>query len=287
MRHLPMVLVILLCAILARADAPPASRPAGDAAAQVAAVIAEYDKAMADFSQAYAAVKTPDEQQKVMEKYPQPALYLSRLLTIAQDNPKTPSAFDALKWIIDHDRAQTPTGAAALKIVTSDFAADPRAGEVAADLTWSASPAAEAFFQAVIAQNPDRTAKGMATFAMGRLKKSQAGDARQIQSHSVDVNADEAFLGKDVFAAMMKMDPDALTKEAELLFEKVRAEYADVKGGFHETLGKSAEAELFELRELAIGKTAPDIAGEDIAGQPMKLSDFRGKVVLLDFWGDW
>jgi hypothetical protein len=36
-----------------------------------------------------------------------------------------------------------------------------------------------------------------------------------------------------------------------------------------------------------IGQPAPEIEGEDIDGRPMKLSDFRGKVVMLDFWGDW
>jgi peroxiredoxin len=32
---------------------------------------------------------------------------------------------------------------------------------------------------------------------------------------------------------------------------------------------------------------APEITGTDIDGHAMKLSDFRGKVVLLDFWGHW
>lgn len=36
-----------------------------------------------------------------------------------------------------------------------------------------------------------------------------------------------------------------------------------------------------------IGDTAPDIEGEDIDGVPFKLSDYRGKVVVLDFWGHW
>ena len=38
---------------------------------------------------------------------------------------------------------------------------------------------------------------------------------------------------------------------------------------------------------LEIGKTAPEIVGKDINGKPMKLSDFRGKIVVLDFFGDW
>ena len=36
-----------------------------------------------------------------------------------------------------------------------------------------------------------------------------------------------------------------------------------------------------------IGKTAPEITGTDLEGKPMKLSEFRGKVVMLDFWGFW
>ena len=37
----------------------------------------------------------------------------------------------------------------------------------------------------------------------------------------------------------------------------------------------------------AIGQVAPEIEAEDLDGQPFKLSDYRGKVVMLDFWGHW
>ena len=36
-----------------------------------------------------------------------------------------------------------------------------------------------------------------------------------------------------------------------------------------------------------VGQEAPEIIGEDINGVPFKLSDYRGQVVLLDFWGNW
>jgi len=38
---------------------------------------------------------------------------------------------------------------------------------------------------------------------------------------------------------------------------------------------------------LAAGQVAPDIHGTDVEGVPFKLSDYRGKVVVLDFWGHW
>ncbi len=39
--------------------------------------------------------------------------------------------------------------------------------------------------------------------------------------------------------------------------------------------------------ELAIGKPAPEIIGANVDGEEMRLSDFLGKVVVIDFWGDW
>lgn len=48
-----------------------------------------------------------------------------------------------------------------------------------------------------------------------------------------------------------------------------------------------AENKLFEIQHLSIGCEAPDITGIDLDGNEFKLSDYRGKVVFLDFWGDW
>jgi hypothetical protein len=37
----------------------------------------------------------------------------------------------------------------------------------------------------------------------------------------------------------------------------------------------------------AVGSAAPEIEGTDIDEVPFKLSDYRGHVIVLDFWGDW
>jgi peroxiredoxin len=38
---------------------------------------------------------------------------------------------------------------------------------------------------------------------------------------------------------------------------------------------------------LAVGKTAPEIVGQDLEGHPFRLSEFRNKVVLLVFSAEW
>ena len=36
-----------------------------------------------------------------------------------------------------------------------------------------------------------------------------------------------------------------------------------------------------------VGMMAPDLKGVDTDGKEFSLADYRGKVVMLDFWGNW
>ncbi len=38
---------------------------------------------------------------------------------------------------------------------------------------------------------------------------------------------------------------------------------------------------------VVVGKEAPDFTIKDVDGKEWKLSDYRGKTVLLDFWAFW
>lgn len=42
-----------------------------------------------------------------------------------------------------------------------------------------------------------------------------------------------------------------------------------------------------ERRPHCIGQVVPEIALNDVNGKPMKLSDTRGNIVLIDFWASW
>ena len=38
---------------------------------------------------------------------------------------------------------------------------------------------------------------------------------------------------------------------------------------------------------LVTGKPFPELTGEDLEGKPLRIADYRGKVVLIDFWATW
>ncbi|MBC8033419.1 MAG: AhpC/TSA family protein [Chitinophagaceae bacterium] len=51
--------------------------------------------------------------------------------------------------------------------------------------------------------------------------------------------------------------------------------------------GKEFASLMNSQRLTAIGAMAPDFTQNDVNDKPVKLSDFKGKYVLLDFWASW
>jgi len=71
---------------------------------------------------------------------------------------------------------------------------------------------------------------------------------------------------------------------------RVRGEalYAEVVAQHPQTeQAQSAREALHVLRFLSIGAVVQDFEATTFDGQTFKLSDYRGRVVLLDFWGFW
>jgi len=55
----------------------------------------------------------------------------------------------------------------------------------------------------------------------------------------------------------------------------------------HSQIGIRAFKDISKLKNISDGSEAMDFTKMDVNGKPVKLSDFRGKWVLLDFWASW
>jgi peroxiredoxin len=137
-----------------------------------------------------------------------------------------------------------------------------------------------------------RSVKGLACLALGRYLKNQSERLRVIREDPEESRRWEALSleegsTREGLARFLAKDPDALLKEAEAMFERTAGEFGDVPHNHGDTLGDEARSELFEIRNLCAGKPAPEISGEDVDGEPLRLSDFKGKVVVVSFWADW
>ncbi len=228
---------------------------------QVRAILKEYTDARAEFMKEYREAKPEDRAKLLREKNPQPGAYADRLLELAEKNPNDAAAVTALVWVVQQVR-MGPAADKALARLTEHAGEKGLIGAAQA-VSMSPAPAAEKFLRAVLEKNPDKDTKGFACFALAEKLKRE-GDRSK-----------EAAKAED------------LQKQAESLYERVTKDFADVPRGRAGTLGDAAKGALFELRFLSVGKVAPDIKAEDTTGQSFKLSDYRGKVVLLDFWGHW
>jgi len=49
----------------------------------------------------------------------------------------------------------------------------------------------------------------------------------------------------------------------------------------------SCDRKPFEEQKPAVGEVAPVLSVADLSGKMLRLADYRGKVVLLNFWASW
>ncbi|MBS1567540.1 MAG: TlpA family protein disulfide reductase, partial [Bacteroidetes bacterium] len=74
-----------------------------------------------------------------------------------------------------------------------------------------------------------------------------------------------------------EFDAVAAEKTFNTLDEKIRKS----------ELGEELLARILKVKKTQDGVLAPDFTQNDANGRPVKLSDFRGKWVLVDFWASW
>jgi peroxiredoxin len=65
------------------------------------------------------------------------------------------------------------------------------------------------------------------------------------------------------------------------------AAHLDFIGRHHPADAATIQKERRVLTTLTVGKVAPDITGKDLDGKVFNLSEYRGRVVVLTFSGEW
>jgi thiol-disulfide isomerase/thioredoxin len=246
----------------------------------------EFQDAYKEFRKAYQEAEGRAEKMKVYrEKNPTPK-YLDKFIELAEKDPKDAVAADCVVWVMTHaEELKSRARAKALEILPNHYGSA-KIAPVCLTLSRSPEPAAEKILRTIREKNENKDVKGTATFGLGSYLKNLTETIGDLKDDEDNRKAYEKFFGDDVIKEMMARDVKAIAKEEEQLFDEAAVKFADVKV-YRSTVGKMATAELFEIRKLGVGMEVPELQGEDVDGKKSKLSDYRGKVVLLDFWATW
>jgi thiol-disulfide isomerase/thioredoxin len=185
-----------------------------------------------------------------------------RFLALAEKYPQDPVAVDALIRAAQLG-TRSEVSEKALTVLGRDHLDDPKMAGLCSTLAYSKWQGADKLLAALMEKHSRRDVRAQACFSLAKRYREQAAAATQPEEREKAV------------------------KNAEALYQTVVAKYADVAFGRNRTLGPVAQTALDEIQRLAVGRPAPEIDGLDVDGKAFKLSDYRGKVVVLDFWGHW
>lgn len=218
-----------------------------------------------------------------------------KLLELAEKNPNQAWTLDALTQIITFEYwldnysqhagwGQDSRQARAIAILLRDHVRSEKLGETCKRAQFGFRKECESFLRTVLKENPHRDVQGraflgLAVFLNGRLNRLDL-----LKDQPALTARYESLYGREYLDALRAQDRSEALAEVEAVFEQAAQKYGDVQLPFSGTVAENANRELFAIRRLAVGKEVPEIEGPDQDGAVFRLSDYRGKVVLLYFW---
>lgn len=268
------VALALLSGAAARADDDPPKSPA-DQLKQLKKDVADAQRKAMEINLQARKAKDEDEKKKLNDQFQKEYSAFLKFQRNAQDkaiamakaDPKSAVGFDAALWALPALRTNKAERKAVIDLIMEHHADSKDMGQVVGFLAVVMSSDAGAIdtIEAIAAKSPHKSVKAASAYTIADFYKNKA----------------------EPYGRPAPKDADELAKKAEDGFENVLKEHGNEIQFRNRTYGEAAKAALFELRNLRVGKTAPEIDGEDVDGAKFKLSDYRGKVVMLDFWGHW
>lgn len=227
---------------------------------QIRVIIDEYENSVRANTRKLIAAPTEEEKNKFRASIPSAGPYATRMMELVKSNLDQPDVVKAVSWLVT-SASSFPEGQEALKMLGTTLADRKGIAVAVKQLEFHGMPA-EPVLKAVIERNMNREERAAALYALGA-----------IHFKNFDASA-------DVVSAAASRD------KALEYFQKINAEFEDVTiQGFK--LSDSTAKMLFEMTNLQPGCEAPEIEGKDADGVEFKLSDYRGKYVIVIFWGGW
>jgi hypothetical protein len=221
-----------------------------------------------------------------------------RLMELAEKNPRTPVAMDALVQAAVHEmwmenntthmgRGQDSPEVMAIAILVRDHAMSDQASEACRRMSYGFRDECETYIRKVMEVNPSRTERGMASIRLAQFVNRRLQRIDLLKDQPDMARRYRRLFGKEYLEGLRRKDRAKTVHEIEALFERAARDYGDVKLTYGGTVGETAASELYEIRSLSVGMPAHEIEGDDQDGARFKLSDYRGKVVLLYFWSEY
>lgn len=280
---------------------------AGDLCAQETSTLAtEYQNALKESGQVpnFRDAKSDDQRRKAVETMDQ---YAQRFVKLAEKYPNDPLALEVLtqavrtmnsvdsaiqmSWQTNKThfpiRGKDDSTESAMALLERDHIRSEKLGVVCERMRYGTRKEYATFLNKVMKESPHHEVQGLACLSLAQFLHSHLLKLDLLTEQPELAKRYGALLGKAYHDELRQKGHDGLTEQVETLLQKAGSKYADVKLPFGGTVGKQAEADLFEMHYLAVGKETADIEGKDQDGEQFKLSDYRGKVVLLYFWSEY
>lgn len=282
-----LALLPVLVTAVNSAGQPPLDPPAQ----QYQTLVKEFNTA----AQTLWKAETDAERKKLGARGDELALQLFQL---AEKHPKDAVALDALIqavtieiWVENNTLHTAPrkdsAAGKALALVLRDHIQSDKLGHGCQRTSYGFRKECETFLRTVLAKNPHREVQALACLRLAQFLDNRLQRIDLLKGLPEMAQRYEALFGKEYLEELQGQDRAKVIQEIEALLEQASTKYGDVKMAFGGTVGEQAKTELYALRQLAVGKPALEITGADQDGKDFKLSDYRGKVVLLYFWSEY
>src|SRR5262249_26973661 len=159
----------------------------------------------------------------------------------------------------------------AFEIIQRDHIRSDKLGPLCQRVSYGFCKEYETFLRAVLAKNPHEEVQAAACLSLGRFLNNRLQRLDLCKEQPELAKEFAGLYGKDYLAELQRQDRDTAFQEVEAIFEQAARKYSDVKLPGGDAVGERARAELFGIRNLRVGKQAPDIEGEDQDGKRFKL----------------